>query len=117
VAERIRARRFGEIVDAEAWPCGVPGLVIANAGSGLEIIHTRSGTCVGKFGDADPEAVLAAAQGIGCLADWTLPGTELRHEPGLGLAVEEVLNRWDGSARGAPNPPSPVDLSATAVSP
>lgn len=116
MSARIRIRQGGEITEAEAWPCGVTGLAIARRANreGVEIVHVRSGTCVGYFPDAGPEAALAAAQEIGMLADWTLGGSQLRAMPGLDLETDRVLSRWGGTARGGPAP-QPVDLPGAKV--
>jgi hypothetical protein len=60
-------------VTVDALPCGVPGLAIhaRHKAPGWAITHIRSGLGVALFSASDPEAVLAAAQALAPLADWT----------------------------------------------
>lgn len=91
-----------------AMPCGVPGLSVhrvvltdGEMGEGLCLTHCRSGLAVGYFPvEVDPEAVLACAQDLARLADWTLPAADLR---GLDEnAVIAVTERWGSVPMGVP---------------
>jgi hypothetical protein len=85
------------VVPVEGWPCGVPGLAITETTgemTGYSITHVRSGTCVLWFPDTDPEGVLAAAQEVGLLADWTRSGADLLADPFLGRRVCAVGHRF-----------------------
>jgi len=73
----------------------VPGLVIHKApgAKGWMLAHEPSGSGVGWFPHADPEAVLAAALDLAQVADWTLPPGDLS---GYAASVREVITRWGG---------------------
>ena len=99
---------FG-IVDA--LPCGVPGLMIHKAldADGWMITHARSGIGVAWFPDADPEAVLAAAQEIGPLTDWTASGDTVVAS-GIGRRMSAICRKWGSRDYPAPGPGSAAGL-------
>lgn len=89
----------GRLVTVDAFPCGVAGLAIHAAvppATGWVITHVRAGLLVGWFPDADPEAVLAAAQALGDLADWSLPADDVADDA-TQAEVEDALERWGGT--------------------
>lgn len=85
-----------QVVDAV--PCGVPGLAI-NADHGTPatwvITHIRSGLAVAYFPAVSPEAVLAAAQALGTLADWTMSAEDVADHITLGDVLDTV-KPWGG---------------------
>jgi hypothetical protein len=86
------------VVPVDGLPCGVPGLAITrtpHAGDGYVITHVRSGNGVLWFPDTDPEGVLAAAQELAPLADWTISGAALTAIRGLGSRTWAVGSRYD----------------------
>jgi hypothetical protein len=87
-----------EIHTVPAFPCGVPGLMICPAGDtpGWIITHARSGLGLMWFPGAGPEAVLAAAQEIGQLTDWTASAHSMHADMGLRAAVLDAGGKWGG---------------------
>jgi hypothetical protein len=78
-----------------ATPCGVPGLAIHapadhvnGQASGWVITHIASGLCAGWWPEVSPEQVLAAAQALGELGDWTV--SDLDRLPCDGRTVLEL---------------------------
>lgn len=72
VIRQWNGREIGDMV-VDAVPCGVPGLAVHAAvrASGWVVTHVPSGCRVAWFPDASPEYVLACAQALGELGDWT----------------------------------------------
>lgn len=99
----IRMWREGEFRDeqVDALPCGVPGLVIhaAPGADGWVITHVPSGCRAAWFPDADPEWVLACAQALGEVGDWTGDVTRLV------TGAREVLYEF-GALLGQPKVPA-----------
>ena len=94
----IRSTREGPaVVPVDGLPCGVPGLAItrAPATSGYVITHLRSGNGVLWFPETDPEGVLACAQKLAPLADWTVSGEALVRSKGLGSRVWAIGSHYD----------------------
>ena len=90
----IRWWNGSEFADREmdAVPCGVPGLAIHAApdADGWVITHIASGCRAAWFPDASPEWVLACAQELGTLGDWTASPLPLR------LPARAVLDKYGG---------------------
>lgn len=101
----ITIRMSAGTTTVDAMPCGVPGLVIhrviladGEMGEGLTLTHVRSGLQVAYFPPGvDPEAVLACAQDLAGLADWTQPGAVLVDAKD---AVIAITRRWGSEAAG-----------------
>lgn len=100
---KVTVRHRDKTMQVDGLPCGIPGLAIVrqvDPADRLDIIHVRSGLALGLFRDASPEAVLAASQEVGVLADWTVAGTALQPDEGLAGQVREIVRRWGGSVNG-----------------
>lgn len=84
--------------EVPAGPTPVPGLVVAQHGnrSAWDVVHVRSGLAILKL--PDPGAAQDGAVRLGELADWLLPGSQLRDQPGLRdqvLALAHELDCWE----------------------
>ena len=113
MSAKVAVRWSGKTIKVGGLPCGVPGLaiVLRPSGEGLGIVHVRSGAFIGLFAaSVSPEAVLAAAQEIAHLADWTVPGTVLQSTPGLADDAYMVVLRWGGNMRGG-GAPAATDIT------
>jgi hypothetical protein len=94
IAVRIRGLGAREV---PGMPCGAPGLAITRAVKNpavLVITHVRSGLVVAMFAHGDPEAVLACAQALAEVADWTQPASDLAYAV---TGARPVIVRWGGS--------------------
>lgn len=112
---KVTVRWHGVPAEVEGLPCGIPGLAITRwipPDESLSIIHVRSGHAVAFFYGASPEAVLAAAEEIGTLADWTVSGTCLQGMKRLALKTAEIAWRWGGEVSGRARPAT--DLAGAA---
>jgi hypothetical protein len=87
------------IVPVDGLPCGVPGLAITRVPSreSWSITHVRSGCSAGFFEPGtDPEAILAAAQELGAITDWTLPASEVVANRETGYQARDIVESYGG---------------------
>jgi hypothetical protein len=102
----IRAWYLGKPVEVPAAPTPVPGLYVNASPTGRGgwcVTHAASGGALAI--SENPEHALGVAITLGGLADWTLPGAELRAIPGLGERVFDVVLAEDAFVIGNPAPP------------